>query len=714
METSNTSQPLTELRKYGLGLRSKFLFVLLGSTIVCVLATAYQSLYLSKSALDNSLHQQLVSLRNSRIEQVESYFHEKSAEMSVFSNTPSVIEAMREFSASMSLLEHYNISPNLDELNKLFAHYEKSFLPQIVAVTGEVAITNQFIPKSNIGRYLQYHYVVDNPAPIGNKQLFEFASDGSYYSDSHRKHHSDMLTMVEGFGFYDLFFIEPTKSNIVYSVFKELDFATSLQNGPYSDSKLANIVKRVMANPIKGNVLVSDFEAYKPSLGQAAGFLAVPIYDGSDFLGVLAAQIPVADLNNILTNSKNWVRDGLGKTGEVYLVGHDKLMRSESRFENQTNAEEEPTSSPPSEITSSILKQRIDNEIVIDALRGNVDIKVDTGYNGYSVISAYAPLNIRGLDWVIVAEKGHKEALETLTSIEKALLTGGSITVAVMTLCGLLVSNIFVGPLQSISSHVRKLTSGEKTEPLISKRRDEFGLLAQDINTVTDQLNSQKKQGKEQAAHLKEQLLMIFPAPIADKFDKGQSLIADEFQNVAVIEIHFFGFSEIDQELPPQETVMMLNQIISNFDETAHNYSVERITSQGNFYLAASGLTNPRLDYARNAVAFAKEILLSIQRLNIAHGNSLSAKIAISSGSVTAGVIGKQKPIYTLMGATVATASILAKRASKNSIKVDAPVYNQLLETEDFSICDIISDPHIGEIANWESAPNTAQKVQTA
>lgn len=724
----------TKPKKYGLGLRSKFLFVLLGSTIACILITAYQSLNLSQGALDHSLNQHLTSLRSSRLDQVQTYFNEKRAQMNVFSSNPSIVGAMQEFTASVSLLEHYNIAPQAEQLEKLANHYKTELIPQLEAMTGEVRIADQFIPKGGADRYLQYHYIVNNPAPVGNKQLYESASDGSYYSELHQKHHKNMLSIVEGFGFYDLFLIDPKQSKIVYSVYKELDFATSLNTGPYANSNLADVVRKVLNRPVKGSVVISDYQAYEPSLGQAAAFLAVPIYNNAKFIGVLAAQVPVQEINQILTNDKNWVRDGLGETGEVYLVGHDKKMRSDSRFihsvvtENKAEpkvesdsgeaqgerpktveasvankADAENDEQAPSKPTSSILKQHVENEAVTDAIRGNTGIKTVMGYKGYEVLSSYAPLNVPGLDWVIMAEKGYEEAHDPITAIEKALLTGASITAAIMTLYALFVSNVFVGPVQSILTHVENIISGEKTEPLESNRKDEFGLLTQDINTVTERLDSQQKQNNQQAKLLKERLLMIFPASIAEKFDAGQSLIADKFQNVAVIVINFTGFSEASSELSPQETVKMLNQIISNFDDAAHGHSVDKITSQGTLYLAASGLMNPRLDYARNAVAFAEEILLSIHRFNIAHGDKVSAKIGISSGDVTAGVIGKKKPIYNLMGETVSTANVLVEQASINSIRIDAPVFNQLLESEGFTPCEIISQPFLGEIANWES-----------
>lgn len=730
METLTTPSTSTKPKKYGLGLRSKFLFVLLGSTIACILITAYQSLSLSEGALDHSLNQHLNSLRSGRVDQVQTYFKEKRAQMNVFSSNPTIVDAMKEFAASVSLLNHYDIAPTPEQLEKLSNHYKTELIPKLEAVTREIRIADQFIPRGGANRYLQYHYIVNNPAPIGNKQLYESANDGSYYSELHQKHHKKLLNIVEGFGFYDLFLIEPKHSKIVYSVNKELDFATNLNKGPYANSNLADVTRKVLNHPAQGKVLISDYQAYEPALGLPAAFLTVPIYDDAVLIGILAAEVQVQEINKILSNDKNWVRDGLGETGEVYLVGHDKRMRSNSRFLSPVAAEkatekkadttdeaapDKPSTSTAAETAvesnkqatiptvSSILKQRVDNEAITDAIRGNTGVKTVKGYKGYDVLSSYAPLNVPGLDWVIVAEKGYDEAHDPITNIEKALLTGASITAAIMTLYALFVSNVFVGPVQSMVEHVERIISGEQTEPLSSKRKDEFGLLSQDINTVTDRLNSQKEQNNQQQTLLKERLLMMFPASIAEKFDAGQSLIADKFQNVAVIVIHFNGFSEASADLSPKEAVKMLNQIISNFDDAANSHSVDKITSQGNLYLAASGLMNPRLDYARNAVAFAEEIILCIHRYNIAQGSSISAKIGVGSGDVTAGVIGKKKPIYNLMGETVSTANILAEQASDNSIRINALVFNQLLETDSFSPREIISRPFLGEIANWES-----------
>ncbi|MGB1257245.1 MAG: adenylate/guanylate cyclase domain-containing protein, partial [Thiolinea sp.] len=217
----------------------------------------------------------------------------------------------------------------------------------------------------------------------------------------------------------------------------------------------------------------------------------------------------------------------------------------------------------------------------------------------------------------------------------------------------------------------------------------------------------EQEKNKQQQQLLKERLLMIFPPAIAEKFDEGETAIGDKFQNVAVTFLMLSGVNEATADMTAHESIGLFNQLIGNIDEAAQNNGLDKITSQGNLYLAASGLMNPRLDYARMAVAFAEEVMLAIQRFNIAQGSSVSARIGISSGEVIAGVIGKKKPIYNLMGDTVTTANILAERCAKNSIRVDAPVYNQLLEPDGFNSCDMIRHAHVGEIANWENTVDT-------
>jgi hypothetical protein len=121
-----------------------------------------------------------------------------------------------------------------------------------------------------------------------------------------------------------MFLINP-QGQIVYTVFKETDFGSDLQNGPYRDSNLAGLIRQVIATKEKGFTDLADFAAYAPSYGAPASFIAAPIYCGSRLVGVLAFQVPADEINIF--------------TGQTFLVGSDSLMRSASRSHlNDPNA----------------------------------------------------------------------------------------------------------------------------------------------------------------------------------------------------------------------------------------------------------------------------------------------------------------------------------------------------------------------------------------
>lgn len=49
-------------------------------------------------------------------------------------------------------------------------------------------------------------------------------------------------------------------------------------------------------------------------------------------IGILAIQFPIDSINKVLTNNFDWQSQGLGASGECYLVGPDHTLRSRSRF----------------------------------------------------------------------------------------------------------------------------------------------------------------------------------------------------------------------------------------------------------------------------------------------------------------------------------------------------------------------------------------------
>jgi methyl-accepting chemotaxis protein len=126
---------------------------------------------------------------------------------------------------------------------------------------------------------------------------------------------------IRKYGYYDLFLINPD-GYCFYTVGKESDYHTNLVNGKFADSNLGGLVQKVLKTK---QYEMADFSPYAPSNNEPCAFVAQPvIHDGKVEL-VVALQLSLEAINSIMQQ-----RDGMGKTGETYLVGPDKLMRSDS------------------------------------------------------------------------------------------------------------------------------------------------------------------------------------------------------------------------------------------------------------------------------------------------------------------------------------------------------------------------------------------------
>lgn len=229
---------------------------------------------------------------------------------------------------------------------------------------------------------LQQLYLDNSPYPAGERGQLEDAGDGSSYSAAHKVIHQLARDFVTNRGYYDFFLIDPA-GNIIYSVEKEADFATSLNQGPYRDTGLGKVFRAALADPDE-TVHLSDLERYAPSNQAPAIFMARKmIAEDESTIGVLALQLPTSKIIDIMQFT-----EGMGESGETYLVGEDLLMRSDSRFSEE----------------STILKTRVDTATVQQALQGETGVSFTPDYRGISVLSAFDSISIGDFRWAVMAE----------------------------------------------------------------------------------------------------------------------------------------------------------------------------------------------------------------------------------------------------------------------------------------------------------------------
>ncbi len=159
-------------------------------------------------------------------------------------------------------------------------------------------------------------------------------------------------------------------------------------------------------------------------------------------------------------------------------------------------------------------------------------------------------------------------------------------------------------------------------------------------------------------------LLNILPPAIAERLKRNEVNIAQGHADVTVLVADIVGFTRMTEEISPVETVKILNDVFSIFDDIADRYHVEKIKTIGDAYMAAAGIeTGAQIHYADAIAHMALDMLARIDEYRQRTGERLEIRIGIGTGPIVAGVIGKKKFIYDMWGDTVNVAFRLAADA---------------------------------------------------
>ncbi|MGB5771004.1 MAG: adenylate/guanylate cyclase domain-containing protein, partial [Crocosphaera sp.] len=181
--------------------------------------------------------------------------------------------------------------------------------------------------------------------------------------------------------------------------------------------------------------------------------------------------------------------------------------------------------------------------------------------------------------------------------------------------------------------------------------------------------------------------------------------IADKFPHVTVLSANIVGFDEECDLMSAEEAVGLLNDIVSAFDDAAQRHDVEKISTVGTSYLAASGLFVPRLDRDKAVIELGLEMLRIVRAFSQEKHLKFEIRIGIYSGTVIGGLLGKTKFIYNLLGNTAKIARFLmvvnSVEGKPNSILVSQNLYEPLQEFYKFSNMGEIEIPGQGKMAVW-------------
>jgi methyl-accepting chemotaxis protein len=362
---------------------------------------------------------------------------------------------------------------------------------------------------------LQKNFITDNPHAEGERYLLDLPEQKNAYSFGHKNAHPGLRSVAQGRGYADLFIFD-LDGHLLYTVNKNLDFATTFTEGggPYADTALGRAFRTAVAFDTAGPVTYADDLSYAPSGGDPAAFVATKIF-GSDGAarGVLAVELPLAQVDLAMAS-----RNGLGETGETFLIGSDRLFRSDSTF---TDAKDFLVTS----YTSAPLET---------ALAGRVGQGYST-YRGMTMLTTAVPVSYMDHNGALVSVISTDEVLAPIVGMRNLVLGIGAALLLLVTVIGLLISRSVTRPLSKLTTTMETLAQGDlATDVSGTTRRDEIGAMsravevfrenARQVSSLTGQERLASEQRREERAQMMQTLQRAFgevvDAAVAGDFSK--------------------------------------------------------------------------------------------------------------------------------------------------------------------------------------------------
>jgi hypothetical protein len=195
------------------------------------------------------------------------------------------------------ITEPANMRPQMERLKE----YLDSYYAQELAA--KKINLRPLLPLQRSAVWLQATYLALNAKPVAKKWLSDNSKDEAPYSAYHDVWHPIFRETVERFGLQDLYLIDVNTGRVLYSVGKGPDFQTGLLDGPYADSTLGVLFRRLRVESCEGDYLLLDFAPYMPAHGRPVLFAGSPVFENGQKTGVLIVQVSITGIQTETNDS---------------------------------------------------------------------------------------------------------------------------------------------------------------------------------------------------------------------------------------------------------------------------------------------------------------------------------------------------------------------------------------------------------------------------
>jgi two-component system sensor histidine kinase/response regulator len=448
-----------------------------GSTVVVFLLSFLALAFLySRGAEDAVLRQayaELEALRESRSPLIENYFTRMERRIELAAESDWARDMVR---GGTRAFESYPREARLGAAgvraarSRLTALYDAEFRPRILAAGLQWPGAERYLPRTDGGIAIQGALLPTTPGDSAALHRLD-SGNGTSYDRLHAEVHMVARQMAAALGTFDVLLVG-LDGTVLYSSRKEMDFASNLRTGPFSDTPVARafeLAARIGAPPAVHHV---DYHDYAPSFGEPMAFMSTAVRSSAGaVLGVMLFKLPASEINAIMG-----IRAGLGNTGEHYLVGPDHLMRTDSRFGTGR----------------TILRQRVETEAARRALAGESGSVVQQGYRGTEVIAVFAPLRVLETTWANVVVLDRDEVLVPIVALHNRMALIGIVVFLVSgAAIVILLRGLVLAPLAALSAGATRVQAGNYAEAVPVRGGDELGQTGAAFNSMMTSVRSQ-------------------------------------------------------------------------------------------------------------------------------------------------------------------------------------------------------------------------------
>ena len=582
-------------------IQSKLLLMLLLTSVfsaAIVGAIGYQS---GRSSLRGAVFDRLTEIRDAQTHQLETQVADLKNSMVIYTRGSTATSAMEAFSRGFAELNNATIAPQQQQ--QIVDYYSGRFAPLVQKQSDLQIDVSGVLPQSNPQKYLQAFYT----APFtSDRHAIEVddARDGSSWTAANARFNEFFREIVKRFDFDDALLIDPL-GNVVYSAYKGVDLGTNILAGPYRDADLSRTLEEVLTANTVDHVALTDFSKYLPAYGKPTAWMMSPIGPAGGYTGVLALQFPIAKINRAMTFGKDWQGAGLGRTGEALLVGPDELMRSDSRLfleDPERFKREVIDAGTPPEIAEASLRQGgttlvqpVGSEAADRARRGQSGTAIDVDYLGRRTLAAYAPVDVSGLHWIMLAKIDTDEAFAPVSAFTKRLVFSTALIIFLVCVASMVLARMFVRPIHRLEAGAQRISTGDYDTVLPVLTRDELGDLTASFNEMSRNLRVKDDLLAEQHKENDRLLLSLMPEALAERYRQGEDIVAQDHRDVTVVFADIIGLDELSTMLSSDDLVEVMNRLVRRIrcrGRAVRAWSRVRTTRSG--YLASCGLHLPR------------------------------------------------------------------------------------------------------------------------